>query len=85
MLDRERRAGLESSAGTAATRPVHFPLLLASEESPLMYEIMRPGPTYRSLATTPALSEMDESRLSSLGSQTDSLSLQQPQLHVVVR
>ena len=82
MLDRERRAGLDSSTGTTVARPTHFPLLLASEESPLMYEMMRPGPTYRSLTNTPTLSEADESRLSSLDSQTDSLLIQQQQLAV---
>ena len=79
MLDRERRASLQPGTSATAAQPTHFPLLLASEESPLMYEMMRPGPAYRSLANTPALSE---SRVSSLDSQTDSLLMRQRQLAV---
>ena len=67
MMDRQ--AALASQVDT-----VHFPLLSsATDDSPLMYEMMRPGPTLRSMTTTP----IDSVTASSSTSPGGSMLLQQ--------
>ncbi len=45
----------------------HFPLLPETEETPLMYEMMRPGSTLRSVVTTPGEAESSTSSATTEG------------------